>query len=65
MLIEEGRLFRTTKDYLQLDGGSVCIALESVDTDTEFAIMAITPEGRMLIPVEYIEFLEVSHESTQ
>lgn len=65
MLVEEGQLLKTTQDYLQLDGGSVCIALESVDTDTEFAIMAITPEGRMLVPVEYIELLEVHHESTK
>lgn len=69
MLIADGDLFRLKENYLHLDKGTVCKCLEDADLDSEFCILAATPSGSMLIPVECITYysskLEVDDESTQ
>lgn len=56
MIIHEGDLFRLRTDYLNLDCNTVCECLEDTDMDFEPFVMAKTPEGIMIIPVNKIGY---------
>lgn len=55
MLLSNNDAFILKEDYLALDAGTICMCQENeADTEAEFAILAATPIGLLLIPCDKI-----------
>lgn len=55
MLLNNNDAFVLKEDYMHLDAGTVCVCQENeADTEAEFAILAATPAGLLLIPCDKI-----------